>query len=42
MVLEFDKRTGIKHLSVRGLKAVMFYATLKALAVNIFKLLRSD
>jgi hypothetical protein len=34
---EYDRRTGAKHLRVRGLKAVKFSATLKALAVNIFR-----
>jgi len=34
---EFDRRTGVKHLRVRGLKAVRFCATLKALGVNIFR-----
>jgi hypothetical protein len=34
---EYDKKTGVKHLRVRGLKAVKFCATLKALGVNIFR-----
>ena len=34
---EYDRRTGVKHLRVRGLKAVRFCATMKALAVNIFR-----
>jgi len=34
---EYDKRTGVKHLRVRGLKAVRFSATFKALGVNIFR-----
>ena len=34
---ELDRRTGVKQLRVRGLKAVRFCATLKALAVNIFR-----
>jgi len=34
---EYDRRTGVKHLRVRGLKAVRFSATLKAAAVNIFR-----
>jgi len=34
---EYDRRTGGKHLRVRGLKAVKYCATLKALAVNIFR-----
>jgi hypothetical protein len=34
---EYDRRTGVKHLRVRGLKAVKFSATLKALGVNIFR-----
>jgi hypothetical protein len=32
-----DRKTGIKHLRVRGLKAVSFCATLKAIGVNIFR-----
>jgi hypothetical protein len=34
---EYDRRTGVKQLRVRGLKAVRFCATLKALGVNIFR-----
>ncbi|MHC4316706.1 MAG: transposase [Planctomycetota bacterium] len=34
---EYDRRTGVKRLRVRGLKAVKYCATLKALAVNIFR-----
>jgi len=34
---EYDRRTGIKHLRIRGVKAVRFGATLKALGVNILK-----
>jgi len=34
---EYDRRTGVKHLRVRCLKAVRFCATLKALAINIFR-----
>ena len=34
---EYDKRTGVKHLRVRGFKAVRFCATLKAVGVNIFR-----
>ena len=34
---EYDRRTGVKHLRVRGLKAVRFCATLKALGINIFR-----
>lgn len=34
---EYDRRTGVKQLRVRGLKAVQFCATLKALGVNIFR-----
>ena len=34
---EYDRRTGVKHLRVRGHKAVRFCATIKALAVNIFR-----
>jgi len=34
---EYDRRTGVKHLRVRGLKAVKFCANLKALGVSIFR-----
>jgi len=34
---EYDRRTGVKHLRVRGFKAVRFCATLKAVGVNIFR-----
>jgi hypothetical protein len=34
---EYDRRTGVKHLRVRGFKAVRFCATLKAVAVNILR-----
>jgi len=34
---ELDRRTGIKHLRVRGFPAVRMCATLKALGVNIFR-----
>ena len=34
---EYDRRTGVKRLRVRRLKAVKYCATLKALAVNIFR-----
>jgi hypothetical protein len=34
---EYDRRTGVKHLRFRGLKAVRFCATLTALGVNIFR-----
>ena len=34
---EYDRRTGVKDLRLRGLKAVRFSATLKALGVNIFR-----
>lgn len=34
---EYDRRTGVKHLRVRGIKAVRFCATLKALGVNILR-----
>jgi hypothetical protein len=36
-ISEYDRKTGVKHLRIRGLKAVRFSATLKALAVNIFR-----
>jgi len=32
---EYDRRTGVKRLRVRGLKAVRYCATLKALGINI-------
>jgi len=34
---EYDRRTGVKYLRVKGFKAVRFCATLKAVAVNIFR-----
>ena len=34
---EYNQRTGVKRLRVRGLKAVRFCATIKALGVNIFR-----
>jgi len=34
---QYDRRTGVKRLRVRGLKAVRYCATLKATAVNIFR-----
>jgi len=34
---EYDRRTGVKHLGVRGLKAVRFCATFKDIGVNIFR-----
>jgi hypothetical protein len=34
---EFDRRTKVKHLRVRGFKAVRFCATLKAIGVNLFR-----
>ena len=34
---EYDRRTGVKKLRVRGYKAVRFCATLKAAGVNIFR-----
>jgi hypothetical protein len=34
---EYDRRTGVKQLRVRGLKAVRFCAVLKAVAVNIIR-----
>ena len=33
----FDRKTGVKHLRVRGLAAVSFCVTLKAAAVNILR-----
>ncbi|MBN1684705.1 MAG: transposase [Gammaproteobacteria bacterium] len=37
MMSEYDRRTGVKHLRVRGLKAVRFSAVLKALGINLFR-----
>jgi hypothetical protein len=34
---EYDRRTGVKRLRVRGLQAVRFCATLKAIGINIFR-----
>jgi hypothetical protein len=34
---EYDRRTGVKRLRVRGLKAVRFCATLKALGLNLLR-----
>jgi hypothetical protein len=34
---QFDRLTGVKHLRVRGLKAVSCAATLKALGLNILR-----
>lgn len=34
---QLDRRTGIKHLRVRGMRAVRFAATLKATALNILR-----
>lgn len=34
---EYDRRTGAKRLRVRGLKAVRFGATLKALGINLLR-----
>ena len=34
---QYDRLTGVKHLRVRGLKAVSFAATLKALGLNILR-----
>ena len=36
-ISEYDRKTKVKHLRVRGLSAVSFCATLKAAAVNIFR-----
>ena len=33
----FDRLTGVKHLRVRGIKAVRFAVVLKALGVNLFR-----
>jgi len=34
---EYDRRTGVKQLRVRGLKAVRFCAVLKAIGINILR-----
>lgn len=34
---EYDRRTGVKKLRVRGLKAVTFAAVLKAIGINLFR-----
>jgi hypothetical protein len=34
---EFDRKTGVKNLRVRGFKAVRFCATLKAIGINLFR-----
>ena len=34
---EFDRRTGVKHLRVRGMKAVRFAVIMKAIGLNIFR-----
>ncbi len=34
---EFDRRTGVKNLRVRGMKAVRFAAVMKAIGLNIFR-----
>ncbi len=34
---EFDRRTGVKHLRVRGMKAVRFAAVMKAAGLNILR-----
>ncbi len=38
---EFDRRTGVKHLRVRGMKAVCFAAVMKAIGLNIFRASRT-
>ena len=35
---EYDRLTGVKHLRVRGFKAVRFCATIKALGINIYRI----
>jgi hypothetical protein len=34
---EFDRRTGVKHLRVRGMKAVRYAAVMRAIGLNIFR-----
>jgi len=35
---QYDRRTGVKHLRVRGMKAVRFCAFLKATGINILRI----
>jgi hypothetical protein len=37
---EFNRRTGVKHLRVRGMKAVRFAAVIKAIGLNILRAAR--
>ena len=37
---EFDRKTGVKHLRVRGLAKVRFAAVLKSIGINIFRATR--
>jgi len=37
---EYDRKTGVKHLRVRGLEKVRFCAVLKAVGVNLFRAAR--
>ena len=37
---EYNRRTGVKHLRVRGMKAVCFAAIMKAIGLNIFRAAR--
>ena len=39
---QFDRLTGVKHLRVRGLKAVRFAAIMKAVAVNIARAIAAE
>lgn len=34
---EYDRRTGVKHLRVRTMKAVRYAAVMKAIGLNIFR-----
>ena len=36
-ISELDRRTGVKHLRVRGIPAVRFYATMKAAGLNLLR-----
>ncbi|WP_211482848.1 transposase, partial [Desulfatibacillum alkenivorans] len=40
MFSELDRKTGAKHLRVRGLEAVRFCVVLKVLGMNIFRATR--
>ena len=39
-ISEFDRRTGVKHLRVRGMKAIRFAVVMKAIGLNILRAAR--